>query len=72
MTKFFSGLFGGGQKVDTSAISRDNAKLREQQEAEKRTLAEEKASRRRRRLSSRGALQFAETGAVGVSKTLGA
>ncbi len=64
MAKVIGGLFGGAP--DTGALEAQNAKLRSDQQKDKRTLANDKASRRRRRLNSSGALQFAETGAVGV------
>ncbi len=72
MGKIIGGLFGGAP--DTGNLEAQNAKLRKEQQDDKRSLANDKASRRRRRLNASGALQFAGTGAVGVegkSSTLG-
>ena len=69
MGNIISGIFGGGP--DTSGIDRENKRLREEQQREKRSLAQEKSSRRRRIARSRGALQFAATGAQGITDKLG-
>ena len=69
MGNIISGIFGGGP--DNSAIERENKRLREEQLREKRSLAQEKSSRRRRIARSRGALQFASTGAQGLTDKLG-
>ncbi len=72
MGKIIGSIFGGASGPDTSGLEKDNKRLRDEQLAEKRSLAQEKAGRRRRIASRRGALQFADTGATGLSKTLGA
>ncbi len=69
MGKIIGSIFGGGP--DTSGLAEENKRLRDEQLAEKRANAQEKAGRRRRIASRRGALQFADTGASGLSKTLG-